>query len=45
MFGAKIVGGTIGRLAQQGVDVFDVSAEAEEAWTQKIVGRFVDPTR
>ena len=44
VFGAKIVGGTIGRLAQQGVDVFDVSAEAEEAWTQKIVGRFVDPS-
>ncbi len=27
---------------KQGVDVFDVSAEAEEAWTQKIVESFVD---
>ena len=42
VFGAKFVGGVIGRLAQRGVDVFDVSAEAEEEWTQKIVGSFVD---
>ena len=42
VFGAKIVGGAIGRLAQRGVDVFDVSAEAEERWTQEIVGSFVD---
>ena len=44
VFGAKFVGGVIGRLAQRGVDVFDVSAEAEEEWTQKIVGSFVDPS-
>jgi cyclohexanone monooxygenase/pentalenolactone D synthase len=42
VFGAKFVGGVVGRLAQRGVDVFDVSAEAEEEWTQKIVGSFVD---
>ena len=42
VFGAKIVGGAIGRLARQGVEVFDVSAEAEEQWTQKIVSGFVD---
>ena len=28
--------------ADRGVEVFDVSAEAEEAWTQKIVDSFVD---
>jgi len=42
VFGAKIVGGAIGRLAQRDVEVFDVSAAAEEQWTQKIVDRFVD---
>ena len=42
VFGAKIVGGAIGRLSQRGVDVFDVSAAAEEEWTQKIVDCFVD---
>ena len=44
VFGAEFVGGAIGRLAQQGVDVFDVSAEAEDEWTQKIVDSFVDPS-
>ena len=42
VFGAEFVGSVIGRLAERGVDVFDVSAEAEEEWTQKIVGSFVD---
>jgi len=40
--GAEFVGGTVGLLAKNGVTVFDVSAEAEEAWTQKIVESFVD---
>jgi len=42
VFGAKLVGGAIGRLAQRGVEVFDVSAEAEEEWTQKVVDSFID---
>jgi cyclohexanone monooxygenase/pentalenolactone D synthase len=45
VFGAKFVGDFIGLLAQRGVDVFDVGAEAEEGWTQKIVDRFVDPSK
>ena len=44
VFGAKIVGGSIGQLAERGVDVFDVGAEAEDEWTQKIVSSFVDPS-
>ncbi|MGO8871392.1 MAG: monooxygenase, partial [Acidimicrobiales bacterium] len=40
--GAEFIGGAVGLLEQQGVDVFDVSGEAEEAWTQKIVDSFVD---
>jgi len=42
VFGAKFVGGAIGRLAQRGVEGFDVSAEAEELWTQKVVDSFID---
>jgi len=42
VLGAEIIGGAIGLLDERGVDVFDVSAEAEEAWTQKIVDSFVD---
>ena len=42
VLGAEFIGGAIGLLEQQGVEVFDVSAEAEEAWTQKIVDSFVD---
>ena len=40
--GGDFVGGAIGLLEQNDVEVFDVSAEAEEAWTQKIVESFVD---
>jgi cation diffusion facilitator CzcD-associated flavoprotein CzcO len=42
VLGGEFVGGTIGLLAKRGVDVFDVSAEAEAAWTQSIVESFVD---
>jgi cation diffusion facilitator CzcD-associated flavoprotein CzcO len=42
VLGASFVGGAVGILARRGVEVFDVSAEAEEAWTQKIVDSFVD---
>jgi cation diffusion facilitator CzcD-associated flavoprotein CzcO len=42
VLGARFVGATIGHLAGRGVDVFDVTAEAEAAWTQKVVDSFVD---
>jgi cation diffusion facilitator CzcD-associated flavoprotein CzcO len=42
VLGAEFVGGSIGLLRQKGVEVFDVSTEAEDAWTQKILDSFVD---
>ena len=42
VLGAEFVGGAVALLEKRDVDVFDVSAEAEEAWTQKIVESFVD---
>jgi cation diffusion facilitator CzcD-associated flavoprotein CzcO len=42
VLGAELVGGAIGLLEKRGVEVFDVSAEAEGSWTQKIVDSFVD---
>jgi cation diffusion facilitator CzcD-associated flavoprotein CzcO len=42
MLGAQFVAGAVRLLKEKGVEVFDVSAEAEEAWTQKIVDSFVD---
>ncbi len=42
VLGAEFVGGAVRQLEQKGVGVFDVSAEAEEAWTQEIVASFVD---
>jgi cation diffusion facilitator CzcD-associated flavoprotein CzcO len=42
VLGAEFVGNAVKLLRTQGVEVFDVSAEAEEAWTQKIVDSFVD---
>jgi cation diffusion facilitator CzcD-associated flavoprotein CzcO len=42
VLGAEFVGGAVGLLEERGVEVFDVSAAAEEAWTQKIVDSFVD---
>jgi len=42
VLGAEFVGAVVGQLDHKGVEVFDVSAEAEEAWTQKIVDSFVD---
>jgi cation diffusion facilitator CzcD-associated flavoprotein CzcO len=42
VLGAQFIGSTIGLLERQGVEVFDVSADAEGAWTQKIVDSFVD---
>ena len=42
VLGAEFIGGAVGLLERRGVEVFDVSAEAEEAWTQEIVDSFVD---
>jgi cation diffusion facilitator CzcD-associated flavoprotein CzcO len=42
VLGAEFVGGAVGLLEQRGTKVFDVSAEAEEEWGQKIVSSFVD---
>ncbi len=42
VLGAEFIGRAVGLLEQKGVEVFDVSAEAEEDWTQKIVGSYVD---
>jgi cyclohexanone monooxygenase/pentalenolactone D synthase len=42
VLGAAFVGGAVGILERRGVKVFDVSAEAEEDWTQRVVDSFVD---
>jgi cation diffusion facilitator CzcD-associated flavoprotein CzcO len=42
VLGAEFVGRAVGQLEQRGVEVFDVSAEAEEAWTKEILDTFVD---
>jgi cation diffusion facilitator CzcD-associated flavoprotein CzcO len=42
VLGGEFVGGAVKLLEDQGVEVFDVSAEAEGAWIQKIVDSFVD---
>ena len=42
VLGAEFISGAVRVLEERGVEVFDVSAEAEEAWTQKIVDSFVD---
>ena len=42
VLGAEFVGRTVGQLARREVEAFDVGAEAEEAWTKKIVESFVD---
>ena len=42
VLGGEFVGRMVELLERQGVDVFDVSADAEEAWTQRIVDSYVD---
>jgi cation diffusion facilitator CzcD-associated flavoprotein CzcO len=44
VLGAEVVGRTIGALAAKGSPTFDVTAEAEEAWTAKVVESFIDPS-
>jgi cation diffusion facilitator CzcD-associated flavoprotein CzcO len=42
VLGAEFVGRAVGLLEKRNVDAFDVSAGAEESWTQKILDSFVD---
>jgi aspartate aminotransferase-like enzyme len=42
VLGGEFVGRMVELLERQSVEVFDVSAEAEADWTQKIVDSFVD---
>jgi cation diffusion facilitator CzcD-associated flavoprotein CzcO len=42
VLGAEFIGRAVGLLEQRGVEVFDVSAEAEDGWTKTIVDSFVD---
>jgi cation diffusion facilitator CzcD-associated flavoprotein CzcO len=45
VLGAEFVGTTIGLLREAGVEVFDVSAQAQESWVQEIVGSYTDISR
>lgn len=45
VLGAEFVGRAVGLLEERGVTAFDVSAEAEEQWGQKIVASFVDSSQ
>lgn len=40
--GAEHIGGTVALLERKGVTVFDVRADAEEAWTNRILSTWVD---
>jgi cation diffusion facilitator CzcD-associated flavoprotein CzcO len=42
VLGAEFIGRAVGLLRQQGAEVFEVKAEAEDDWTRKIVDSFVD---
>jgi cation diffusion facilitator CzcD-associated flavoprotein CzcO len=42
VLGAEFVGRAVGLLVQHDVDVFDVSAAAEDAWTQAVVDTYID---
>jgi cation diffusion facilitator CzcD-associated flavoprotein CzcO len=42
VLGAEFVAGAVAILERRGVKVFDVSADAEEEWTQRVVDSFVD---
>ncbi len=45
VLGGEFIGRTVSLLREKGVSVFDVSAEAEAQWTQKILDSFVDGSR
>ena len=42
LLGAEFVGKTVALLAERGVEVFDVSAQAEDAWIDEIVRAYID---
>ena len=42
VLGAEFIGATVTALADKGIEVFDVGADAEERWGAKIVASFVD---
>ena len=42
VLGAEFIGAAVGQMEKRGIEVFDVSAEAEEGWTKEIVDTFVD---
>ena len=42
MLGAEFIGGAVAQLEARGAKSFEPSADAEEAWIEKIVGSFVD---
>jgi cation diffusion facilitator CzcD-associated flavoprotein CzcO len=44
VLGAEFVGRTVRLLEERGVEAFEVTAEAEEAWTQQIMDSWVDPS-
>jgi cyclohexanone monooxygenase/pentalenolactone D synthase len=45
VLGGEFVGAAVGRLERAGVRSFDVSASAEEEWTQKVVDSYVDASQ
>ena len=45
VLGAEFVGTTIAALQTAGVEVFDVSALAQDAWVAEIVGTYTDISR
>jgi cation diffusion facilitator CzcD-associated flavoprotein CzcO len=45
VLGAEFVGSTIDLLRKAAVEVFDVSAEAQDAWVAEIVGSYTDTSR
>ncbi|MGZ5390481.1 MAG: flavin-containing monooxygenase [Mycobacterium sp.] len=44
VLGAEFVSGTVELLEKQGIQVFDVNAEAEADWIRQIVDTYVDPS-
>ena len=45
VLGGEFVGGAVRILDERGVAAFDVAADAEEQWTQKVVDSYVDGSR
>jgi cation diffusion facilitator CzcD-associated flavoprotein CzcO len=45
VLGAEFIGKAIGLLEQKGIDIFDVSAAAEQEWVKGIVDAYIDASR